>query len=86
MAYLQHMESLLTQQQQHTLALMLAQHELLVFGGDPIVYCSYIKGFHIIIESKMHSNSARLYYLIKYTSGDVKELMRSCLIISAEEG
>ena len=36
MAYMQHMESLLAQQQQHTLTLMLSQPELPVFGGDPI--------------------------------------------------
>ena len=86
MAYLQHMESLLTQQQQHTLALMLPQPELPVFGGDLIEYCSFIRAFESIIESKTDSSSTRLYYLIQYTSGDVNELMRSCLTMSAEEG
>ena len=86
MAYMQHMESLLAQQQQHTLTLMLPQPELPVFGGDPIEYCSFIKAFESIIESRTQISSSRLYYLVQYTSGDVNELMRSCLTMNAEDG
>ena len=34
----------------------------------------------------MTSNSARLYYLVQYTSGEVRELMRSCLAMKPEDG
>ena len=59
MAYMQHMESLLAQQQQHTLTLMLPQPELPVFGGDPIEYCSFIRAFESIIESRTQISSSR---------------------------
>ena len=84
-AYMQHMGSLLVEQQQHTLTLMLPQPELPVFGGDPIEYCTFIRAFESIIESRTQISSSRLYYLVQYTSGDVNELMRSCLTMNAED-
>ena len=86
MPYMQGMEELLLKQQQHTLALMLPQPELPTFGGNPIEYPSFIRAFESLIESRTDSNSARLYYLVQYTSGDVHELMRSCLSMSHAEG
>ena len=80
------MQSLLQQQQQHTLALMLPQPDLPVFTGDPIDYCSFVRAFESLIESRTNSNSSRLYYLVQYTGGDVQELMRSCLTMSHDEG
>ena len=84
--YMQRMEELLLKQQQHTLALMLPQPELPTFGGNPIEYPSFIRAFESLIESRTDSSSARLYYLVQYTSGDVHELMRSCLSMSHAEG
>ena len=86
MPYMQGMEELLLKQQQHTLALMLPQPELPTFGGNPIEYPSFIRAFESLIESRTDSNSARLYYLVQYTSGDVHELMHSCLSMSHTEG
>ena len=84
--YMQQMEELLLKQQQHTLALMLPQPELTTYGGNPIEYLSFIRAFESLIESRTNSSSARLYYLVKYTSGDVHELMRSCLSMRHVEG
>ena len=39
-----------------------------------------------MIEAKTMSYSARMYYLVQYTAGDVQELMRSCLAMDPEEG
>lgn len=42
--------------------------------------------FKTLIESKTTSESARLYYLVQYTSGEVRELVSSCLSMRPEEG
>eukprot|EP00794_Sanderia_malayensis_P013534 gene13534-14942_t len=84
--FMQEMENLLIQQQQHTLALMLPQPELPTFGGDPIEYCNFIRSFENLIEARTDNCSARLYYLIHTTSGDVRELMSSCLSMNHNEG
>lgn len=65
---------------------LLVQPELPVFDGNPIEYCSFIRAFESIVESRTANSSAKLYYLIQYTSGDVNELMRSCLNMKANEG
>ena len=39
-----------------------------------------------LIESKTSDPSARLYYLVQFTSGDFKELMRRCLSMKPDEG
>ena len=80
------MEQLLRQQQRHTLALMLPQPEVPIFDGDPIEYQNFIRAFETLIELKTDSNSARLYYLIQYTAGDVRELMKGCLSMNAWDG
>ena len=62
------------------------QPEDSVFCGDPIDCQTFIRAFENLIEANTDSNSARLYYLIQYTQGDVKELMKSCLSMKGEEG
>ncbi|KAK3745375.1 hypothetical protein QZH41_001403 [Actinostola sp. cb2023] len=47
---------------------------------------SFERAFENLIEKKTDSNSAKLYYLIQYTRGDVQELMRSCLVMNTDEG
>ena len=84
---LQHVMDLKRQQQQQlTLALTLPQAEVPTFGGDPIEYCDFVRSFENLIEAKTTSSRAILYYLVQYTSGDVRELMRSCLSMSPDEG
>ena len=79
-------QQLLRQQQLHALALTLPQPEVPTFSGDPIEYCNFIRAFENMIEAKTTSYSARLYYLVQYTAGDVQELMRSCLAMDSEKG
>ena len=67
-------QKLLEQQQQHLLALTLPQPDLPVFDGDPTRYCDFIRAFENLIERKTNSPSARLYYLVQYTAGQVREL------------
>ena len=72
--------------QRYTAALSLPQPEVPIFKGQPIEYCSFIRAFENLIESKTDSSSSRLYYLVQYAAGDVQELMRSCLVMSPDEG
>ena len=82
----QQVQQLLKQQQLHTLALTLPHLEVPTFAGDPIEYCRFIRAFESMIVAKTTSYSARMYYLVQYTAGDVQELMRSCLAMDSEEG
>ena len=68
------------------MALTLPQPDLPVFDGDPTQYCDFIRTFENLIELKTSSSSARLYYFVQYTSGQVQELMRSCLSMKEEQG
>ena len=80
------MRQLLQRQQESTLALTLPQPEVPTFSGDPIEYWGFVRAFQNVIESKTTSDSARLYYLVQYTSGEVQELVSSCLSMKPEEG
>ena len=75
---------LLIQQQQQTLALTLPSPKVPIFHGNPIDFHTFIQAFEQFIESKTQNDSSRLYYLLQYTSGDVQDLMRSCLSMSPE--
>ena len=80
------MQLLLRQQQEAIMALTLPQPNVPIFGGDPIEYCDFIRAFENIIERKTSSPSARLYYLLHYTSGQVQDLVRSCLAMEEYRG
>ena len=79
-------ERFLQNQQRNVNALMLPKPEVPVFGGDPIEYQPFVTAFENLIEANTDSESSRLYYLIQYTRGDVKELMKSCLSMKSKEG
>jgi hypothetical protein len=68
------------------MALTLLQPTIKAFRGDPIEYCDFIRSFEHLVENKTPNPSARLYYLIQYTSGPVQDLMESCLSMNPEEG
>ena len=57
-----------------------------MFDGNPVEYRSFIQAFENLIESRTQSSTERLYYLEQYTSGDVKEQVRSCHHLPPEEG
>ena len=80
------LQLLLLQQQEAIMALTLPQPELPVFTGDPIEYCDFIRAFENLVERKTSSSSARLYYLLQYTSGHVQDLVRSCLAMREDVG
>ena len=67
----QRIHELIQQQQHSTLALTLPESEVPTFSGNPIEYWSFGRAFENLIESRTTSNSARLYHLVQYTSGEV---------------
>jgi len=80
------MQELIQRQQESTLALTLPQPVVPTFSGNPIDYWPFIKAFENLIETKTPSESARLYYLVQYTTGEVQELVKSCLTMRSEDG
>ena len=82
----QRMQELIKQQQESTLVLTLPEPEVPTFNRDPIEYWTFVRAFENLIERKTTSESARLYYLVQYTTGEVRELVKSCLTMNPEEG
>ena len=80
------MQELIKQQQESTLALTLPEPEVPTFNGDPKEYWTFVPGFENLIARKTTSESTRLYYLVQYTTGEVRELVKSCLTMNPEEG
>ena len=76
------MEMLATQQKKSNLP----QQRVPIFDGDPMDYDAFVRAFENVIESKTSSSSEKLYYLEQFTSGDVKELVRSCHYLPPERG
>ena len=57
------------------------------FSGSAIEFNSFVRAFGHLIEEKQQATSHDcIVYLIQYTSGDVQELMRSCLSMTPDEG
>ena len=73
------LELLVQQQQESIMASTLPQPSMPVSNGDPSEYCTFVHSFQHLVEAKTTNPSARLYYLIQYSSGHVQELLRSCL-------
>lgn len=80
------MEELIQKQQESKLALTLPEPEVPTFNGNPIEYWTFVRAFENLIERKMASENARLYYQVQYTIGEVQELVQSCLSMDPEEG
>ncbi len=57
-----------------------------VLNGEPLNFKPFMQAFEHCIESKTNSSQDRLYYLEQYTSGQPKELVRSCFHMDADRG
>ena len=68
------------------MALMLPQPNVPAFTGHPVENCDFIRAFKNLIERKTSSPSTRLYYLTQYTSGQVQDLVQSCLAMQEDRG
>ena len=66
--------------------LKLPKPELLTFNGDSKDYQSFITNFMAHIGSKVSDPATRLTYLIQYCVGEVKQLLKTCMLMPPEEG
>ena len=64
----------------------LPQPRVPVFDCNPMEYCTFISAFESLLEARTFSSTDRLYYLEQFTTGDVKELLRSCHHLPPDEG
>ena len=71
---------------QASAALYLPKQEIPTFKGDPLEYTNFMMAFKNIVEDVTPSPSARLNYLVQYTSGDVQDLVKSCLVMDPVQG
>lgn len=75
-------EVLATQQRLSTLP----PQNISIFSGDPLEYRLFIRAFEHGVECKTESRKDRLCFLEQYTSGQPRELIRSCLHMDPEKG
>lgn len=65
---------------------LLPKREVPVYDGNPLSYLSSMHAFKYLIEDKTSSCQDRLYFLEQFTSGQAKDLVRSCLHMDARRG
>ena len=76
------MKEFVNQQQRNSLP----RRRVPVFSGNPLDYCTFIRAFEIVIETREPDYAGRLYYLEQHTAGRLQELISSCLYMNAEAG
>ena len=81
-----HLKQVLTCHREMTASMSLPDVKGPVFDGRLTEYCHFVRAFENLIESRTFNQQSKLFYLVQYTSGEVKDLMRSCLTMKPEEG
>ena len=61
----------------------LPKKELTTFDGDPLEYWNFIKSFENSIVNNAASESEKLMYLLQYTSGVAKDMIKCCLVMDS---
>lgn len=67
---------------QHQRSSSIPSRKIPVFNGDPLQYISFIGAF----EQGVEENWIVLYYLEQFTTGQPRELVRSCQYMAAGQG
>ena len=60
--------------------------KLVKFSGEAIRYWPFIKSFEKLVEGKVKNPATKLALLIEHTTGDVQEMLQSCLLKPDHEG
>jgi len=76
------MKEFVSQQQRNSLP----RRRVPVLTGNPLDYCTFIRAFETVIETRESDYAGRLYYLEQHSAGRPQELVRSCLCMNAEAG
>jgi hypothetical protein len=69
-----------------TLKSSLPTRTIPVFSGNSLEYKLFVRAFEHGVEDKTDSCKDRIYYLEQYTSGEAKDLVRSCLCLDSSVG
>ena len=64
----------------------LPKPELTSFDGDPLEYWNFIRSFENYIERNAANESVKLMYLLQYTTGDAKRIIKSCAMMDPSKG
>jgi len=64
----------------------LPKPDLQTFNGDPLDFWSFTSVFDNYIERNASSDSERLIYLLQYTSGDAKRVIKGCSMMNPAKG
>lgn len=65
---------------------LLPHREIPIYDGDPLQFNSFMKAFEHCVEAKTYCKGDCLYYLEQYTRGQPRDIVRSCLHMTAEKG
>ena len=57
-----------------------------VFGGNPVEFHYFMAVFDEAVEKKIEDPRGKLTHLIKYTTGEVKEMVKNCIQLPPKEG
>ena len=60
--------------------------DLDIFDGNPLEYNFFIKNFEEVVEKKIADPRGRLTRLMKFTSGEAKELIKGCIHRESSDG
>ena len=55
--------------------------EFYVSDGNPFYwyFCNFMAFFHVVVKNRIGESRERLVRLLKYTSGDAKEIIKLCV-------
>jgi len=71
---------------QQQMSAALPQREITTFDGNPLQCTSFIRTFEHCVEEKTSTYQDCLYFLEQYTRGQPRELVRSCLHMTPQQG
>ena len=57
-----------------------------VFGGNPLEFHYFMAAFDEAVENKIEDPRGKLTRLIKYTTVEVKEMVKNCIKLPPKEG
>ena len=60
--------------------------DIYTFDGDPMEFHYFMAIFHEVVERKIDDEQGRLTRLIKFTKGEPKEIVKTCIQLSSEVG
>lgn len=65
---------------------LLPRREIPIYDGDPLRFNTFMKAFEYCVEAKTSCKGDCLYYLEQFTRGQPRDIVRSCLHMTADEG